>query len=342
MPEDKIGVLLSNLGTPDGYGYFAMRRYLSEFLSDRRVIDYSPLFWQPLLQLVILTKRPFSSGKAYRSIWNEDRDEGPLRTFTREQTDLLRERLEKRFPGKIIVDHAMRYGSPSIVDVVSSMIEQGCRKLVFFPLYPQYSATTNATAVDQLCVALSRTRWQPALRTVPAYFDHPAFIGALKKSVEDYYDALGFEPQKLLLSYHGLPQRYLDLGDPYHCHCQKTTRLLRESLGWKEERIQTCFQSLFGKEEWLKPYTIKKVARLASEGVVDIAMMAPGFSADCVETLEEIQEEIREEFIGAGGRNFAYIPCLNSSVEHIDMMEEIVLENMSGWCPGSGQLRANP
>lgn len=327
LPESCTGVLISNLGTPDGHGYLAMRKYLSEFLSDRRVIDYPPLFWQPLLQLVILTRRPFSSGRAYRSIWNTEEDESPLRTITRDQVEMLQERLQ----GRAVVDYAMRYGNPSIESRVAEMVENGCRRLLFFPLYPQYSATTTATAVDQLCKTMTRLRWQPSIRVVPPYHDHPAYIDALVKSVVDALGGMDFEPQRLVLSYHGLPQRYLELGDPYHCHCQKTSRLLREKLGWDTERVDTCFQSVFGKEEWLKPYTVEHVARLASDGIVDIAMMAPGFSSDCVETLEEIQEEIRDAFVNAGGRNFAYIPCLNASIDHIDMLERVTLENLVGW-----------
>ncbi len=331
LPKTKLGVLISNLGTPDGYGYFAMRRYLSQFLSDRRVIDYSPLFWQPLLQLVILSKRPLTSGAAYRSIWNRERNESPLRTITRTQCDKLRDRLERHMPGAVCVSYGMRYGSPSIPSRVEEMIENGCRRILFMPLYPQYSATTTATSVDELNRTLAGIRWQPTVRTVMSYGDHPAHIEALRQSVLGHYETLDFEPQRLLLSFHGLPQRYLELGDPYHCQCQKTARLLRESLNWPETALQTCFQSLFGKEEWLQPYTVKTVAQLPAEGIVDIAMMAPGFSSDCVETLEEIQDEIKEAFIEAGGRNFSYIPCLNDTEAHIDMMETIILENLAGW-----------
>jgi len=343
IPPAKLGVLISNLGTPDGYGYFAMRRYLSQFLSDRRVIDYSPFFWQPLLQLVILSKRPFTSGAAYRSIWNHDRDESPLRTITREQCEQLRMRLERHIPGEVFVSYSMRYGSPSIFSRVEEMIENGCRRLLFMPLYPQYSATTTATSVDEFNRALAKAKWQPAVRTIMSYGDHPAHINALRQSVLDHYETLDFEPQKLVLSFHGLPQRYLEIGDPYHCQCQRTSRLLRESLGWPERAMQTCFQSVFGKEEWLRPYTVETVAQLPAEGSVDIAMMAPGFSSDCVETLEEIQDEIKEAFMAAGGRNFSYIPCLNAAEAHINMLETIILENLIGWIniPEQGSADSN-
>ncbi|MEM8572501.1 MAG: ferrochelatase [Pseudomonadota bacterium] len=331
VTKAKIGVVLANLGTPDATDYWSMRRYLNEFLSDRRVIDYSPLFWQPLLQLVILSKRPFSSGEAYRGIWNKEADESPLLTTTRDQAEALAARMEERFGDNVVVDFAMRYGNPSTLSVIEKPRDQGCERLVFFPLYPQYSATTTATANDQAFRALMKLKWQPAMRTVPAYYEHPLYIDALAQSVERAYASLETRPDILMTSYHGMPIRYLKLGDPYHCQCQKTTRLLRERLGFSKEEVVTTFQSRFGSEEWLQPYTVEEVARLAEAGKKRIAIMAPAFSSDCVETLEEINEEIRESFIEAGGEEFTVIPCLNADEAHIDMMMAVLETEMAGW-----------
>ena len=327
----KVGVVIANLGTPDATDYWSIRRYLNEFLSDRRVIDYAPWKWQPILQLVILTKRPFSSGKAYRRIWNTEADESPLLTNTREQSNALRARLASLYGERVEVDFCMRYGNPSTKSVIERMRDMGCDRILFFPLYPQYSAATTATANDQAFRVLMKMRWQPAARTVPSYFDNPLYINALARSVERAYSKLDSQPKILVTSYHGLPERYLQEGDPYHCHCQKTTRLLREQLGLKEAEVVLAFQSRFGREEWLKPYTVEEVARLAKTGVRHLAIMAPAFSADCIETLEEINQEIRHSFIAAGGENFTYIPCLNSEADHIDMMVEIVSNELAGW-----------
>lgn len=331
IPPARIGVVLANLGTPDATDYWSMRRYLGEFLSDRRVIDYSPLFWQPLLQLVILSKRPFTSGANYRSIWNTERDESPLLTITRAQTEAVTERLRARHGERVLVDFAMRYGNPSTPSVLERLRAAGCERIVFFPLYPQYSAPTTATANDQAFRALMRMKWQPAIRTVPAYHDHPLYIEALARSVEEAYAGLDHRPDLLVTSYHGMPKRYLTEGDPYHCQCQKTTRLLRERLGFAPEEVAVTFQSRFGNEEWLQPYTVEEVARLAQAGRRRIAIMAPAFSSDCVETLEEIKGEIREAFEHAGGESFTYIPCLNAAPAHIDMIAAIVERELSGW-----------
>ncbi len=266
-----------------------MRRYLDEFLSDRRVIDYPRWYWQPLLQTVILTKRPFTSGANYRKIWNREADESPLRTITREQTAALAARLAERHGDRVVVDFAMRYGNPSTASVIERLQAAGCERILFFPLYPQYSATTTATANDEAFRALMALRWQPAIRTVPAYHDHPLYIEALAQSVEEAYAGLARRPDVLVTSYHGMPERYLAEGDPYYCHCHKTTRLLRDRLGPAFGEVVVTFQSRFGKEEWLKPYTVEEVARLARAGKRHIAVMAPVFAADCVETLEEIQ-----------------------------------------------------
>ena len=328
----KVGVLLANLGTPDHYTYWPMRRYLGEFLSDRRVIDYSTWLWQPLLQLVILTKRPFSSGAAYKSIWNEDKGESPLATITKAQTAKMAQRMAESFGDRVVVDYCMRYGNPSTKSKVEQMLAAGCDKILFFPLYPQYAGATSATANDQFFRALMAPKWQPAVRTVSAYSSDPRYIEALAQSVERAYANIEDRPDILVCSYHGVPKRYLMEGDPYHCQCQKTTRLLRERLGWDKSEIMTTFQSKFGPEEWLKPYTVKEVARLAEEdGKKKIAVIAPAFSADCIETLEEINEEIKESFEEAGGEQFTYIPCLNDDDVHMDALADIVRDNLGGW-----------
>ncbi len=331
LAADRIGVLIANLGTPDGHDYWSMRRYLNEFLSDRRVIDYPAWKWQPILQTVILTRRPFSSGAAYRSIWNEDRDESPLRTITREQTEKLRAALTERHGDGVIVEFCMRYGNPSTQSGVDAMIAAGCRKILFFPLYPQYAGATTATANDAFFKALGKAPWQPAARTVPAYFDDPDYVDALAGSVERACARMQTRPDRLVASYHGMPQRYLSQGDPYHCQCRKTSRLLGERLGWRDGDIVTAFQSRFGPEDWLKPYTVEEVARLAAAGRKNIAIIAPAFSADCLETLEEINKEIRDSFLGAGGETFTRIPCLNSEDAHIRALAGIVSGNLSGW-----------
>ncbi|GHC64156.1 ferrochelatase [Limoniibacter endophyticus] len=325
----KVGILLANLGTPDGTDYWSMWRYLREFLSDKRVIELPRLVWQPILHTFVLTTRPQKSGANYRTIWNNEKDESPLRTITREQVEALRERLADQ--PEVVVEYGMRYGSPSIATAVAQLQEQGADRIVYFPLYPQYSATTTATANDQLFRALMKLRNMPATRTVPAYYDEPAYIEALAHSVEAHLAALDFEPEMILASYHGIPKRYFEAGDPYHCHCHKTTRLLRERLGYDDKRLITTFQSLFGKAEWIKPYTAATVEKLAHEGVKRIAIINPGFSADCIETLEEIAGEVRDEFIEAGGEKFAHIPCLNASEGGMNLIEALVRREMAGW-----------
>lgn len=329
IPARKIGVLVANLGTPDATDYWSMRRYLSEFLSDKRVIDYPAWKWQPLLQTIILSKRPFTSGANYRLIWNDEANESPLMTITKAQVAALRERVSALWGDRVMVDFCMRYGNPSTPDVVERMVKAGCDRILFFPLYPQYAGATTATANDQFFRALMAQKWQPASRTVPAYFDRADYIDALAGSVER---ALGGNvPRKLVASYHGMPKRYLLEGDPYHCQCQKTSRLLRERLGWPEGVIDTSFQSVFGTEEWLRPYTVEHVAELAKQGITEIAVISPAFSADCIETLEEIRGEIREAFEHAGGKEFTYIPCLNAEPAHIDVLAAVIAENLGGW-----------
>ena len=324
----RTGVLLVNLGTPDGTDYRSMRRYLAEFLSDRRVIEWPRALWYPILHGIVLNTRPQKSGAAYRQIWNTERDESPLRTFTRSQAQKLGAALAG---SGVQVDWAMRYGNPSIESVTNAMIAAGCDRIVMFPLYPQYSATTTATVNDAFFDALKKLRWQPAVRTVPPYFDRPEYVDALAVSIEKHLATLAFEPEKVIASYHGIPQSYFRNGDPYHCHCMKTSRLLAERLGWPEGRLMTTFQSRFGPEEWLQPYTDKTVERLAKEGVKSIAVFNPGFVSDCLETLEEIAGEAGEIFHHAGGVNFTHIPCLNDSAEGMAVIEAVVRDELAGW-----------
>ncbi len=327
----KVGILLANLGTPDDYSYWPMRRYLNEFLSDQRVIDYPKWKWQPLLQLIILTKRPFSSGAAYKSIWNHEKGESPLLTITKDQTVKMAAAMQERYGDQVMVDYCMRYGNPSTKSKVREMVEAGCDKILFFPLYPHYAGATSATANDEFFRALMDEAWQPASRTVAPYFDRPEYIEALAQSIERAYEGLEKRPDILVCSYHGMPKRYLMQGDPYHCQCAKTTRLLRERLGWDETEIMSTFQSKFGPEEWLQPYTVEHVAELAKQGKKNIAICAPAFSADCIETLEEINEEIKESFEHAGGEVFTYIPCLNDDDAHIAALGAVVESNLKGW-----------
>ena len=329
--KPKVGILIANLGTPDSTGYWAVRRYLSEFLSDRRVIDYTPWIWQIILQTIILSRRPFSSGAAYKSIWNKEKNESPLLTNVRNQAEKLRDSLKKRFGEGVIVEFCMRYGNPSTIKTINEMKEKGCDRIAFLPLYPQYSAATTGTANDQAFRALIKLKWQPAIRTIPSYFDKPGYIKCLASSVLEKYNELQSEPEHLVVSYHGVPERYLLAGDPYHCQCQKTTRLLREELGWKKEIITTTFQSKFGPGKWLGPATVDFVSDLAKQGKNRIAVIAPAFSSDCIETLEEIEEEIRESFLGSGGEEFNYIECLNSRDDHIDFLHHLIVNETKGW-----------
>ncbi|MEX0329757.1 MAG: ferrochelatase [Ruegeria sp.] len=327
----RVGVLLANLGTPDDYTYWPMRRYLNEFLSDRRVIDYPAWKWQPILQGIILSKRPFSSGEAYKSIWNHDKGESPLMTITIDQTAKIKQAMQDRYGDQVMVDFCMRYGNPSTKSKVRQMVAEGCERILFFPLYPHYAGATTATANDQFFRALMEETWQPASRTVPSYYDEPAYIDALAVSVENAYAAMETKPDILVCSYHGMPERYLQQGDPYHCQCVKTSRLLKERLGWSDDQLISTFQSRFGPEEWLKPYTVDHVADLARQGKKNIAVIAPAFSADCIETLEEINEEIKESFEEAGGELFTYIPCLNDDDTHIRALSKVIQDNLRGW-----------
>ena len=328
--KQKIGVIIGNLGTPDDTDYWSMRRYLKEFLSDRRVIDYSPWVWKPILNLILL-RRPFSSGEAYKEIWNIEENESPLLTITKAQAHKLRDKFKKEYGDSVLVDFCMRYGNPSTESTLKKMVSKGCTKIVFFPLYPQYAAPTTATANDQMFKSLMKLNWQPSIRIVPPYFDNNDFIKAISTSIKIAYKKAKFKPQHLVLSYHGVPERYLMNGDPYHCQCQKTTRLIREKLNWKESELTTAFQSKFGPEKWVGPATVDLVADLAKSGKESIAIIAPSFASDCVETLEEICGEISESFIEAGGKDFLYIPCLNDDKAHIDMFFKIIKKELLGW-----------
>ena len=325
----KVGVLLVNLGTPDGHDKRNMRKYLEEFLTDKRVIEWPKALWYPILYGIVLNTRPKKSGHAYASIWNNELDESPLRTFTRAQSDKLAAALSAS--PDLHVDWAMRYGNPSIASRLEALREKGCERIVIFPLYPQYSAATTATVNDKAFEALMKMRWMPAIRTVPPYHDDPVYIDALARSIEKHLAKLDFVPEKIIASYHGIPQSYFRKGDPYHCHCMKTTRLLRERLGWGPDKLITTFQSRFGPEEWLQPYTDKTVEQLARDGVKNIAVFNPGFVADCLETLEEIAGEAGELFHEAGGENFTHIPCLNDSEEGMAVIEAVIAREAAGW-----------
>lgn len=324
----RIGVLLLNLGTPDATGYWPMRRYLKEFLSDGRVIEVPRWKWWPILNLIILTVRPGRKGKDYEKIWNKELDEGPLKTITRSQAHKLAAALGE---GRLVVDWAMRYASPTSADRIAHFQREGCDRIVIVPLYPQYAAATTATACDAVFRALMNLRWQPTLRVAAPYYDDPVYIDALATSTRAHLGRLDFEPEAMIASFHGMPQRYLESGDPYHCHCQKTSRLLREQLGWPAERWHTTFQSRFGNEVWLQPYTIEMVARLARSGVRRLAIIAPGFAADCLETLEELEMENRAAFLANGGERFALVPCLNDSEPGMHLLEHIVRRELMGW-----------
>jgi len=326
----RVGILLVNLGTPDGTDYWSMRAYLREFLSDRRVIEWNPLLWQPILNLIVLQRRPQKSGKAYQSIWNKERNESPLRTFTRAQGEKLEVRLADLGP-RLRVDWAMRYGKPSIAERLTALQQAGCERIVVFPLYPQYAAATTATVNDKAFEVLSAMRWQPALRTVPPYHDDPVYIDALAASIRSHLGGLGWQPEVVLASFHGIPQSYFDQGDPYYCHCMKTARLLRAALGFDEQRLRVTFQSRFGPADWLQPYTDKTVEALAKSGVKRIAVVNPGFVSDCLETLEEIAVLNADIFHHNGGEKFSHIPCLNDSEDGMRVIEAVVRRELSGW-----------
>ncbi|KAA9133350.1 ferrochelatase [Marinihelvus fidelis] len=325
----KVGVLLVNLGTPDGCDTASVRRYLREFLSDPRVVERPRWLWYPVLYGIILTFRPKRSAEAYAKVWDRERDESPLRTYSRDQAARLGERLAGL--DEVEVDWAMRYGNPAIEARLLVLREKGCDRVVVVPLYPQYSATTTASVCDEVFRVLSAMRWMPAVRVAPPWHDAPVYIDALARSLEAGLAALDFEPQKVVASYHGIPKRYFDAGDPYYCHCMKTSRLLEARLGWPGGRLVTAFQSTFGPEEWLTPATDETVKGWAANGTDRVAIFNPGFVADCIETLEEIDIALREDFFAAGGRAFAHVPCLNASDEGMDVIETIVRRELCGW-----------
>jgi ferrochelatase len=318
----KVGVLLVNLGTPDAPSTAAVRRYLAEFLSDRRVVEIPPLVWKPILHGIILRTRPAKSAANYAKVWM---DEGsPLAVYTNRQAIDL----QKRLGDAIDVRVAMRYGQPAIASQLSAMKDDGCNRILVAPLYPQYSGATTATVVDEVGRALAAMRWQPALRTLPAYHDDPAHIAALATRLKAQLAGLDFEPDAIVASFHGMPERTLHLGDPYHCHCQKTARLLSDAVG---KPLTIAFQSRFGRAKWLEPSTEDTIKRLAAEGKKKIAIFAPGFSADCLETLEELAMQGKEQFEEAGGEHYAYLPCLNDSEPGMDMLEALIRRELSGW-----------
>ena len=329
LPSRRIGVLLVNLGTPDATDYWSMRRYLKEFLSDRRVIEENPVKWWLVLNLIILTVRPGRKGRDYDKIWNKALDESFLKTITRSQSDKLGAALSGE--PRILVDWAMRYGNPSIRSKLDAMQASGCDRILIVPLYPQYAAATTATVCDKAFEALAAMRWQPALRVAPAYFDSPVYIEALATSLEQSLAKLSFKPEVIIASFHGMPEDYLRKGDPYYCQCHATARLLRERLKLDDKQLMLTFQSRFGPAEWLKPYTDGTVKALAERGVKNLAVITPGFSSDCLETLEEIAMENAEIFRHAGGENFAAIPCLNDSPGGIAVIREVAMRELQGW-----------
>ncbi|MGA9050636.1 MAG: ferrochelatase [Pseudolabrys sp.] len=326
----RIGVLLVNLGTPDSTGYWAMRRYLKEFLSDRRVIEENRLKWWLVLNLIILTVRPGRKGRDYDKIWNRERNESPLKTITRSQSDKLEEIMEK-LDRRVRVDWAMRYGNPSISSRLEALGAQDCGRILIVPLYPQYAAATTATVCDEAFRSLSAMRFQPTLRVAAPYYAEPVYIDALASSLNAAVAKLSFRPEVIVASYHGMPEDYVDKGDPYFRHCSETTTLLRKKLKLDDERLIMTFQSRFGTAEWIKPYTDATVKSLAERGVKNLAVITPGFSSDCLETLEEIAMENAEIFRHAGGENFAAIPCLNDSPAGMAVIRDIVTRELRGW-----------
>ena len=319
----KTGVLLINLGTPDSTNWWDIRKYLKEFLSDKRVIELNPIIWQIILNLFILTFRPSKTAKAYKAIWMNDINKSPLKYYTEMQTKKLSKRIESE---NIIVDFAMRYGNPSIRSKINKMQNKGCENLIILPLYPQYASPTTATVCDEVFRVLMKMRWQPALKIVPHYESEPLYIDAIVKSIYKKINEIDWKPDLIVASYHGIPKKYFEKGDPYHCYCQKTTRLISEKF--KKIKIITTFQSRFGPQEWLQPYTDKTFEKLPKEGLKKILVISPGFASDCVETLEEISIQGKEIFKKSGGEKFELIPCLNDNDDHIELLEYLVRKNI--------------
>ena len=317
------GVLIINLGTPDSTNWFDIRKYLKEFLSDRRVIEVNPLVWQIILNLFILTFRPSKTAKAYKEIWMKDENMSPLLYYTEKQSQKISALLSKE---NIIIDFAMRYGNPSIKSKIHNLHEMGCEKLVILPLYPQYAAATTATVCDEVYRTLMKMRWQPSLKIIPHYESDPLYIDALVNSINKKINEISWKPDLIIASYHGIPKKYFDKGDPYHCYCHKTTRLISEKFTSIE--IKTTFQSRFGPQEWLRPYTDKTLENLPKEGVKKVLTICPGFASDCVETLEEIQIQAKESFLNSGGESFDMVPCLNDNNDHIDLLRSLIERNI--------------
>jgi ferrochelatase len=315
----KTGVLLVNLGTPNSTKWWDVRKYLKEFLSDRRVIEVNPIIWKIILNLFILTLRPSKSAHAYKKIWFKKTNESPLLYYTRSQSDKLSKKVENE---KIIIDFAMRYGNPSIRSKLNTLKNKGCENIIILPLYPQYAAATTATVCDEVYRSLMKMRWQPSLQIIPHYESDPLYIDALVKSIKNKIATINWKPDLIITSYHGIPKSYFDKGDPYQCYCQKTTRLIKEKFS--DIEIQTTFQSRFGPKEWLKPYTDKALESLPKQGKKNILVICPGFASDCVETLEEINIQGKESFLKNGGKNFDLIPCLNDNSDHIQLFEKLV------------------
>jgi ferrochelatase len=324
----RVGILLTNLGTPQAPEKKALRAYLKEFLADPRVVEVPRFIWWFILHGVILNIRPARSAVSYRSVWTERGS--PLLFHTQDQADALRETMKQRYGDQVTVEFAMRYGAPSIPDVVQEMLQRGVRQLLVLPLYPQYSGATTGSTFDALAADFTRRRWIPELRFVSHYHDHAAYIRALADSIKTYRMEHG-SADRLLFSYHGVPQSYLDEGDPYHCECLKTSRLVAEELGLQEADYQTTFQSRFGRQEWLKPYTDITLKGLPEQRVKSVQIVCPGFAADCLETLEEVAVENRDYFLAAGGERYEYIPCLNSTPDHISALANIAADHLSGW-----------
>ncbi|MDC0339841.1 ferrochelatase [Pelagibacteraceae bacterium] len=315
----KTGILLVNLGTPDSTKWWDVRKYLKEFLSDRRVIEVNPIIWKVILNLFILTLRPSKSAHAYKKIWFKRTNESPLLYYTRSQSNRLSKKIESE---KIITDFAMRYGNPSIQSKLNFLKNKGCENIIILPLYPQYAAATTATVCDEVYRSLMKMRWQPSLQIIPHYESEPLYIDALVKSIKNKIETINWKPDLIITSYHGIPKSYFDKGDPYQCYCQKTTRLIKEKFS--DIEIQTTFQSRFGPREWLKPYTDKTLESLPKQGKKNILVICPGFASDCVETLEEINIQGKESFLKNGGKNFDLISCLNDNPDHIQLFEKLV------------------
>ena len=319
----KTGALIVNLGTPDSTSWWDVRRYLKEFLSDRRVIEVNPIVCQIILYIFILTLRPSKSAHAYKKIWFKETNESPLLYYTREQSNKLKKKISNE---KVIVDFAMRYGNPSIKSKLNLLKEQGCEKIIILPLYPQYAAATTATVCDEVYRSLMKMRWQPSLQIIPHYESEPLYIDALVESIKNKVNSLSWKPDLIMASYHGIPKSYFDKGDPYQCYCQKTSRLIKEK--YSDIEIRTTFQSRFGPREWLKPYTDKTIVSLPKEGIKNVLVICPGFASDCVETLEEINIQGKESFLEHGGKNFDLIECLNDKQDHIQLLQTLIKRHL--------------